>query len=243
MAIPPRTRVVRFGPFEADLHSHELCKDGVRIKLHLQPFELLTTLIDHANEVVTREALKNKLWGSETVVDFDVGLNTAIKKLREALGDSAESPRYVETLPRRGYRFIAPVSYLPLAEPTGTVEQRPSLLLQPWIWFAAAGALGIAALLISTNWDRFAAKDKAPPVRIRSIAVLPFQNLSGDPAQDVFVDGVTDALITNFAQISSLRVISRTSAMRYKHTRERVPDVAKELNVDAIVEGTVVKST
>jgi TolB-like protein/DNA-binding winged helix-turn-helix (wHTH) protein/Tfp pilus assembly protein PilF len=243
MPIPPRTRVVRFGPFEADLHSHELCKDGVRIKLHLQPFELLTTLIDHANEVVTRETLKNKLWGSETVVDFDVGLNTAIKKLRDALGDSAESPSYVETLSRRGYRFIAPVSYFPLSEATGTVEQRPSLPQQPWMWFAAAGALGIVALLVSTNWDRFTAKDKAPPVRIRSIAVLPFQNLSGDPAQDVFVDGVTDALITNLAQISSLRVISRTSSMRYKHTRKRVPDVAKELNVDAIVEGTVVKST
>src|SRR5437867_4080916 len=228
MPIPSRTRVVRFGSFQADLHSHELSKDGVTIKLHLQPCQLLTTLIDHANEVVTRETLKNKLWGSETVVDFDVGLNTAIKKLRDALGDSAESPSYVETLSRRGYRFIAPVSYFPLSEATGTVEQRPSLPLQPWMWFAAAGALGIVALLVSANWDRFAAKDKAPPVRIRSIAVLPFQNLSGDPAQDVFVDGVTDVLITNLAQISSLRVISRTSAMRYKHTRERLPDIRSE---------------
>ena len=235
MAIPPGTRVVRFGAFEADLQSEELCKAGVRIKLHHQPFELLTTLIDRANEVVTREELRNRLWDSETVVDFDVGLNSAIKKLRNALGDSAESPNYVETLSRRGYRFIAPVSYLPISE-----ASRPA---HRWMWFAAAGALGIMALLLTTNWDRFAAKEKAPPaLAIRSIAVLPFQNLSGDPAQDVFVDGVTDALITNLAQISSLRVISRTSAMRYKQTHDRLPDIARQLNVDAIVEGTTVKS-
>jgi TolB-like protein/DNA-binding winged helix-turn-helix (wHTH) protein len=242
MAISPRTRVVRFGPFEADLHSRELRKDGVRIKLHLQSFALLTTLIDHAPDVVTRETLKNKLWGSETVVDFDVGLNTAIKKLRDALDDSAESPTYVETLSRRGYRFIAPVSCLPLAEPAEAVAQRSSRPLLRWMWFAAAGALAIVALLVSTNRDRLFGRAKAPPARIRSIAVLPFQNLSGDPAQDAFVDGVTDALITNLAQIGSLRVISRTSAMRYKGTRESLPEIARDLNVDAVVEGTVAKS-
>ena len=241
MAIPPRTRVVRFGPFEADLQSRELRKDGVRIKLHLQSFALLITLIDHAQEVVTRETLKNTLWGSETVVDFDVGLNTAVKKLRDALDDSAESPSYVETLSRRGYRFIAPVSYVPLVEPAEAVAQTSSPPQRRWIWFAAGGALAIIALLITTNWDRLAGRN-APPARIRSIAVLPFQNLSGDPAQEAFVDGVTDALITNLAQIGSLRVISRTSAMRYKGTHRPLAEVAKDLNVDAIVEGTVAKS-
>src|SRR5437868_10279000 len=146
MPLTARTRVIRFGEFEADLRSGELRKSGVRIKLHQQPFQVLAVLIERAGDVVSREELKSRLWGSDTFVDFDVGLNSAIKKLRDALGDSAESPNYVETLPRKGYRFIAPVSELPSSEIARASDR--------WIWFAAIGALAIVALLGGIQWMR-----------------------------------------------------------------------------------------
>lgn len=266
MATPITSERVRFGFFEADLRSGELRKQGVRIKLHHQPFQVLTMLLEHPGEVVTREELKSKLWPLDTFVDFDVGLNSAVKKLRDALGDSAETPRYVETLPRRGYRFIAPLSNgstskaesaLEVPKPAiekessaaseGTVAGVPALSWahsRRMIWASAAVLLGLLVLLVGLNaggWrKRFLAR--ATPVRIRSIAVLPLENLSSDPAQEYFVDGMTDAVITDLAQISSLKVVSRTSVMRYKGTRKPLPEIGKELNVDGIVEGAVVRS-
>src|SRR5438132_2907950 len=239
----PRTRAIRFGEFEADFRTEELRKAGVRVKLHHQTFQLLTILIERAGEVVTRDELKNELWGSDTFVDFDVGLNSLIKKLREALNDSAEYPRYIETLPRKGYRFIASISQPSTSEATEGLITKG---FHRWTWLVIAcaliGLLFIGKLVVSHRHEIAVGKSSAVGVHIRSIAVLPFENLSGDPAEDSFVDGVTDALITNLAQISSLRVISRTSAMRYKNTRKPLPEIGKELNVDAIVEGTVVKS-
>jgi TolB-like protein/DNA-binding winged helix-turn-helix (wHTH) protein/tetratricopeptide (TPR) repeat protein len=257
---------VRFGVFEVDLRSGELHKHGVKIKLHHQPFQVLTMLLEHPGEVVTREELKSKLWPFDTFVDFDVGLNSAVKKLRDALGDSAEIPRYVETLPRRGYRFIGSLGdasssrgeHAPgvpsrvvveqsAAASEGVVTEVPAVsgVSRRWTLWTTAGVLaGLLVLLVGFDVGSWREKllARATPVHIRSIAVLPLENLSGDPAQEYFTDGMTDALVTELAQISSLRVISRTSVMRYKGTRKPLPDIAKELNVDGIVEGSVVQS-
>lgn len=261
MPISPTSDRVRFGPFEADLRSGELCKEGVRIKLHQQPFQVLALLLEHLGEVVTREELQRKLWPSDTFVDFDVGLNSAVKKLREALHDSAEKPRYIETLPRRGYRFVAPLGKLEAPGAHSTVPElpspeRPSVLAgelrkpASWtrsrrtVWLGVSGGLAVATLLIALNGAKLKQRLWAggKPVSIHSIAVLPLENLSGDPGQEYFSDGITDALITDLAQISSLKVISRTSTMRYKGARPRLPQIAKELGADAILEGAVVRS-
>ncbi len=241
----PARSVIRFGAFEADPRTGELLKNGRRIHLQDHPFQVLVLLLDHHGDLVTREEFRQKLWPADTFVDFDVGLNTAIKKLRDALGDSAEHPRFIETLPRRGYRFLAPIDEPEAAEtaPQETAEGQPpsvnALRRVPWHLFAAAllGLLLIGA--VAALHSRYLAA-KSPV--IRSLAVLPLENLSGDPSQEYFVDGVTDAVTTDLAQISALRVISRTSSMRYKGARKALPQVGRELNVDAVVLGTVVRS-
>lgn len=266
MATPTPCERVCFDAFEADLRSGELRKRGIKIKLHHQPFQVLSMLLEHPGEVVTREELKTKLWPFDTFVDFDVGLNSAVKKLRDALGDSAEIPRYVETLPRRGYRFIGSLSNASTskAEPAagipgrviveqsaaaseGVVTEVPvvSSVSRRWTLWTTAGVLaGLLVLLVGFDVGSWREKllARATPVHIRSIAVLPLENLSGDTAQEYFVDGMTDALVTDLAQISSLKVISRTSVMRYKGTRKPLPEIARELGVDGIVEGAVIRS-
>jgi len=270
------SRVLRFGAFEANLQSGELRKSGLRIRLPDQSFQILAMLANRPGEVVTREQLQLALWPNGTFVDFDHSLNTAIGRLRDALGDSAESPRFVETLAKRGYRFVAPVetvnpgasssgrgwtegtgegahldagtlheSSLPAAA-AGTV--RRAIRRRRWIVGAAIGGLlgaifalnvkGLREQLLEAVWARRA----APAAKIESIAVLPFDNLSGDPAQEYFSDGMTEELVTNLGKISALRVVSRTSVMRYKQTKRPIPELARELNVDAIVEGTVQRS-
>ena len=223
-------------------------------------------LIERPGELVSREDLQKKLWPNDTFVDFDHGVNIAISKLRDALDDSAEYPKYIETLPRRGYRFIGSVAdgSTSTPEPTPRVSERvikeqssgttEKIITKVrtmtgahrrWtLWASAAALASLVVLLVGLDAgglrERLLARPT--PVRIRSIAVLPLENLSGDPAQEYFADGMTDALVTDLAQISSLRVISRTSVMRYKHTRKPIPDIAKELNVDGIVEGAVAQS-
>src|SRR5215813_9979960 len=183
---------MRFGLFEVDLRAGELRKQGVKIKLQEQPLQILVMLLQHPGQVVTREQLRARLWPADTFVDFDHGLNKAMNKLREALADSADAPRFIETIARRGYRFIG--------------------------------------CLVSS------------PVRMESIAVLPLENLSRDPEQEYFAEGMTEALITTLAKIGALRVVSRTTAMLYKQTDKSLPQIARELNVDAVVEGTVQRS-
>jgi TolB-like protein/DNA-binding winged helix-turn-helix (wHTH) protein/Flp pilus assembly protein TadD len=252
--------VVRFGIFEVSLQSGEVRKAGLRIRVQQQPMKLLEILLEHPGEVITREELRSRVWPSESFGDFDQALNIAIGKLRSALGDSAESPRFIETLPKRGYRFIADVSVvdtnarprrqehvagdLPATDQGQNIEgmglavaPQPRRLLARWIIVVMALVLSLAILSI------WLFRSRAPvPTGIRSIAVLPLENLSGDASQNYFADGMTDELITDLAQISALRVISRTSVMVYKGARKPLPQIAHELNVDAVVEGTVLRS-
>jgi len=222
--------------------------------------KLLEILLERPGEVVTREELRSRVWPSESFGDFDQALNIAIGKLRSALGDSAESPRFIETLPKRGYRFIADVSVVdtearpkrqePLAGDLPATDLghkiqgiglpvAPERRLLPTRWIVVALAL-VLSLAILSLW-RFRSQTPAP-TGIRSLAVLPLDNLSGEASQNYFADGMTDELITDLAQISALRVISRTSVMVYKGARKPLPQIARELNVDAVVEGTVLRS-
>ena len=253
---PERPRIVRFGTFEADLATRELRKSGVRIKLHGQPFEVLAMLLERPGQAVPREELRQRLWSTDTFVDFDAGVNTAINRLREALGDSAENPRFVETLPRRGYRFIAPVEPESSDQPVAGIPRKPSLSepvrtavpVPAWIHGrtkALALVLGVVvALLIALSWTRAYERlfSHPSPPHVNSLAVLPLANLSGDPEQDFFADGMTEALITDLGKISALRVISRTSVVQYKGTKKPLPEIARELNVDGLIEGTVSRS-
>jgi TolB-like protein/DNA-binding winged helix-turn-helix (wHTH) protein/Flp pilus assembly protein TadD len=286
------TLVVRFGTFEVSLHSGELRKAGLRIRVQQQPLKLLEVLLERPGVVVTRDELRSRVWPNESFGDFDQAVNIAIAKLRSALGDSAENPRYIETLPKRGYRFIADVSFV---DADGRIRRPDSVSAdstgtEPWYWLRDDGMavpratelgghkpqgnesavppvteagpqlqgagfavphkrrlrprgrviLGLALVLsFAVLCVLFVRWRGHKPAAIRSLAVLPLENLSGDAAQNYFSDGMTDELITDLAQISALRVISRTSVMTYKGARKPLPQIARELNVDAVVEGTV----
>ncbi len=283
---------IRFGVFEVDLRTGELRKQGLKLKLQIQPFKILAMLLERPGELVTREEIREKLWPADTFIDFEHSVNSSIKKLREVLCDDAEKPRYIETLPRRGYRFIAAVETARRAVSTSMpvdvgagLKPAPTLLSTGgyarravtavvqgaleahrgetrWRRLAVAGlalavlALGLALLftfnltglrdrLMSVAGARhpdFAGTGGVPPPKIESIAVLPLENLSHDPEQEYFADGMTDELIATLAKIGSLRVISRTSVMRYKGTKKPLPEIARELNVDGIVEGSVLRA-
>jgi TolB-like protein/DNA-binding winged helix-turn-helix (wHTH) protein/Flp pilus assembly protein TadD len=246
----PSASAFQFGVFELDLKAGELRKHGVRVKLQEQPLRVLITLLEHAGEVVTKEELQRQIWLSDTFVDFDHGLHSAITRLREALGDSSESPRFIETFARRGYRFVVPVKTIGPAPDSEAVA--PTLIAKPrgrpWgvggtILIGLLGGSVLLGIVLGFNLGgarQWLSRQSNPT--IRSIVVLPLQNLSGDPAQEYFADGMTDALITDLSKVSALRVISRTSAMHYKGTKESLPEIARELNVDGVVEGTVTRS-
>ncbi len=248
-------RRLRFGIFLADIQARELYRKNSRIKIQNQVFQVLALLLERAGEVVTREELQKALWPGDTFVDFDEGLNASIAKLRAALGDSADNPRFVETLPRVGYRFIAPVIRepepsesaapaspvsLPPAPPAEAPRASPAREYRRRLYVAGlAGTLLVTALIAFFLTRPRKPANNSTPGPINSIAVLPLENLSGDPAQEYFSDGLTDELITDLAQHTKQRVISRTSVMHYKRTSEPAPQIARELNVDALVEGTV----
>jgi len=254
-----RASVLRFGHYELDLHSREVRKGGMRIRVQQQPLKLLEILLERPGEMVTREELRTRIWPNESFGDFDQAVNVAVTKLRAALQDSAENPQYVETLPKRGYRFIAPVAIVGGLSPDPTeasarnvsggathdagrvagMADAPPHLLSLRGWKIIAFAL-LVCLLILAGWVW--RSNRQPSFSIRSLAVLPLDNLSGDASQDYFADGMTDQLITDLAQISALRVISRTSVMSYKRARKPLPEIARELNVDAVIEGTVLRS-
>jgi pentatricopeptide repeat protein len=256
------SRRFSFDEFEVDLRSGELWERGNRLRLQDQPFQVLRVLLERRGEIVTRDELKQTLWPADTFVDFDDGLNTAVRKIRDALGDSAEKPRYIETIPRRGYRFMGCLSNLwpvvlsspaeesndnPVQEFSRSDPSAPVVLPAPaqllsirWrvlLTTAAALALFSAALVL---YRASSAKGTSQP-RIKSLAVLPLKNLSADPTQEYLADGMTEALIGRLAGIHNLRVISRTSVMQYKDSKETLPEIAKTLGVDAIVEGSVIR--
>jgi len=239
------SKIVHFGLFQVDLHSGELYKSGLRVKLQQQPLQVLTLLLERGGAVVTREELRAKLWPTDTFVDFEHSLNTAVRKLREALGDVAENPIFIETLPRKGYRFIAPASDAGDGQAAGTPPrvQDVSSRTGKRRWVYAAAVLTTIALLGASTWKIVRGRpSKASTPAIHSLVVLPLANLSGDPNQEFFADGMTEELTTDLGKISALRVISRTSAMHYKGTKKPLPEIARELNVDAVVEGTVARS-
>lgn len=246
----------RFGDFEVDLRSGDVWKNGNRIRLQDQPFQVLRMLLEHHGEIVTREELKQTLWSADTFVDFDDGLNTAVKKIRDVLGDSAEKPRYIETIPRRGYRFVGTVTSPAFAQEKelvgATSHVEPGRVSpQATGWRAARrtayAAIGVLALVVALlgfdvhGWRSGLLGHPARP-RIESLAVIPLTNLSRDPEQEYFADGMTEALIANLAQVKALRVISRTSVMHYKGADKTLRQIARELNVDAIIEGAVQRS-
>jgi TolB-like protein/DNA-binding winged helix-turn-helix (wHTH) protein/Tfp pilus assembly protein PilF len=237
-------KVVRFGVFEIDPQAGELRKSGVKLKLQEQPFRVLITLLDKPGMIVTRGELRKKLWDTDTFVDFEHSLGTAINKIREALGDSADNPRFIETLPRRGYRFLGTVEAVERPDAVSPIAPPPARMRIPWALTSGLVLALIAAPLLWLNAGKLRTRifAKARSLEIRSIAVLPLENLSKDPGQDYFSDGITDALTTELAQIGSLRVISRTSAMHFKGTRETLPEIGRELNVDAVVEGSITRS-
>jgi len=215
---------LRVGGFDVDMQSGELCNDGEKIRVPDQPFQILRLLVERRGEVITRDELRQQLWPADTFVDFDRSLNSAMKKLRDALGDSADDPTFIETLPRLGYRLIAPVE-----------QQQPRS--RRWMWAAAAAVVVIAIGIVAAL--RFSASTGP---QIHAIAVLPLANLSGDANQEYFADGMTEALITDLAQLQEVRVISRTSVMPYKQSIQSLPEIDRQLNVDGVVEGGVVRS-
>src|SRR5579862_4909762 len=251
------SRNASFGPYSLDVRSGELKKFGTRVKIGEQAFQILCSLLDAPGELVTREELRARLWPSDTFVDFDHGLNSAVQRLRDCLSDTAEKPQWVETVPRRGYRFVGKVEWAngsanagaalagTVAGPAGVVPTEPRRAYRGmparWLALLAVAALAAAALFM---WkivrERRLAVSRPP--QIQSLAVLPLVNLSNDTGQDFFADGMTEELTTDLGHISALRVISRTSAMRYKNTEKPLSEIARELNVDAVVEGTVARS-
>jgi len=288
---PPH--ILRFGDFEVDAATGLLRRRGVRVKLQDQPLQILLMLLLRPGQAVTREELRKTLWPSDTFVDFDHSLNSAVMRLREALGDSAERPRFVETLPKRGYRFLAPVT--PVSTDTQSPTENPrsskaSEAAAAEIQVVDAGnvakpTLVLAPSITSTETPQAAPVSTSAPAplqpaietksranrlvvgtvllilivavigvvawrqlragrgeRIESLVVLPIENLTGDSNQDYLADGITDELTADLAKIRSLRVISRTSAMSYKGTRKPLPDIAHDLKVDAVVEGTLRRS-
>jgi len=250
---------LRTGLFEIDFGSGEVYKSGRKLPLQEQPFRVLAMLLERPGEVVAREELQARLWPADTYVGFDEGLNTAIRKLRLVFGDSAENPRFIETLPKRGYRFIAPITEI---GKTAKLEEASAVGVKVspaeaqasdvprisegriWSWKLAAFAVAcLILILVAVNGYLARSRSASNPATGKRImlAILPFQNLSNDPAQEYFSDGLTEETITDLGQLSpeQLGVIARTSAMSYKHTNKTVSQIGQELGVDYILEGSI----
>ena len=255
--------LLRFGSFEIDPQRGEVRKNGARIKLQEKPFQILTHLVERAGNVVTRDELRQRVWPADTFVDFDANLNTALNKLRQALGDSADNPIFIQTMPRRGYCFIAPVTSggdaLP-TEPSPARDAAPIAVIPPpaasvpqQLWTARARRLPLAALSVTllmilsfavySVQPRLAASAKRPSGRFM-LLVMPFEDMSAEHGQEYFAEGLTDELISELALIhpSQLGVIARTTAMQYRNNHKTVDQISRELGVDYLLEGSVRRS-
>ena len=239
---------LRFRDYQLDPDGFELSRAGHRLRLERKPMELLILLAENQGHLLKREEIVEKIWGKDFFFDAENGINNAIRKIRSALNDSAEHPFFVETSLGKGYRFIAPVERI--SEPTGSpppgnivLPQEPVVFHSQRAWILVLGITALLAAAFALNSAGIRGRIFATGApSIHSIAILPLENLSGDPNQEYLADGMTDALITCLAQVSSLRVISRTSAMHYKGSRQPLPEIAKELNVDAVIEGSLTRS-
>jgi TolB-like protein/DNA-binding winged helix-turn-helix (wHTH) protein/Tfp pilus assembly protein PilF len=246
--------LVRFGAFELDLRTGELRKSGVRIHLSDQPFQVLKALLDRPGDLITREELRQRLWAADTFVDFERGLNAAVRRLRDTLGDSADVPRFVETLPRRGYRFVAPVSREPAGHAEPPVREsvdeaiptldgagpRPAARAYHPMLIGGLAVVCAIVLWASGALPTFPAP-QSPTTQRFMLAVLPFQNLTGDPTQEYISDGMTEELIAQLGQLDPPRlgVIARTSIMPFKNTTKTASGIASDLGVSYLLEGSV----
>ena len=250
MTAQPSSQEIAFSEYVLALSTGELRRNGSIVKLQPQPAKVLTVLAGRAGEVVSRRELAQQVWGSETYVDFEHGLNYAIQQIRSVLEDDPKNPKFLETIPKRGYRFIAPIirpasqaqSELPADASQNRRDSLSPGVRARLVYVAAVVGLAIVAAVVwgylRTQWF-----GTAHAARIQSLAVLPLRNLSSDPSQEYFSDGMTDELITDIAKSHGLRVISHTSVERYKGTKLSLPEIARELGgVDAVVEGTVMRA-
>ena len=250
VTLSPTEDIIQFGLFELDRSALQLTRKGAKVRLARQPIQVLSLLLERPGEIVTREELRGSLWQSDVFVDFDHGLNKSIQKLREALGDPAGSPRYIETIPRVGYRFIGQVNAAPKNQESASDREIPQAQILDSVapvevaaskrtrWVAVAACVAVAALVAA--WYIHGRLRVSEP--IQSLAVLPLDNLSGDSSQDYFADGMTDDLITMLAKDSNLRIVSRTSVMQYRGAHRPLTEIARALHADAIVEGSVSRS-
>ena len=250
-----KSQVLRFGVFEANVQARELRKHGTRVRLRGQPFYILSMLLEKPGEVVTRDEMRQKLWPADTFVDFEHSLNSAIKKLRAVLGDSPDNSRYIETIPRVGYRFVAPVQEVPLTGPltglpaaevpasSSESQTRPGAQVSQWRWprLVAGGlTLVVLAAVATFAWRRARPRPGLAGEKV-VLAVLPFSNLTGDPKQEYFSDGLTEEMIAQLGQMDPDRmsVIARTSVMHYKSSSEPLLQIGSELGVQYVLEGSV----
>jgi TolB-like protein/DNA-binding winged helix-turn-helix (wHTH) protein/tetratricopeptide (TPR) repeat protein len=228
--------LLRFGAFELNLRSNDLRRNGVLLKLAPQQLQALRLLAENAGQILSREQIQHELWGDGTFVDFDRNLNVCIAQIRATLNDDSDAPRYIQTIPKRGYRFIAPVERV---NATPIIESMPAPPRARWFWIITAVLLASCGMAVGYLAWRSAGRSE----RVM-LATLPFENLSGDPKEDLFTDGLTEELISQFGSLNpdKLGVIGRSSVIRYKGTPHGIDQVGRELGVDYVVEGTVRKS-
>lgn len=245
----PDRRRASFGQFEFDLHTGDLRRAGLRLRINGQPLRILQRLVERGGDLVTREELRQELWSDDTFVDFDRGLNSAMKRLRAVLGDTGDRPRFIETLPKRGYRLLVPVTWqgepaghglAPAAVTPDAGTETPRPVTRRWGRWAGAGGIGLA-LAAALSWALASGPASRPP---RSLAVLPFvvagQGAAGE-TDEYLAFGMADALITELTRLGGVRVVSQTSSMQYRNAGKRLPEIARELGVDVVVEGAVLR--
>ena len=256
--------VYQFGDFSLHCGKFELCRKGRRLRLERKPLELLILLVTRHGQIVSRDEIAGCLWGQEIFVDIEHGINTAIRKIRQILEDSSDLPQFVQTISGSGYRFIAPVTAIEPevieaaqpsvdpAVPPPPPEISPAPVIPPagrshhriWLLTALSVFVLVAISILTLGPHPLAARflDRDTHAAIASLAVLPLDNLSGDPNQEYFADGMTDELTTMLAKDSTLQIVSRTSAMQFKKAHRSLPEIARALNVDAILEGSISRS-
>ena len=245
-------QVIRFGVFQVDLHSGEVFRNGIKVKIQDQPFKILEMLLEHPGEIILRDEIRKRIWSEGTFVDFDLGLNTAVRKLRQALGDDADAPVYIETVPRRGYRFLAPVSRESESENADKDQALRSREAQQesstkphrtaesfrharWPWVLAGSVVCVVLLVVAAylGW--------LPPQRqsLNSLVILPFANETGDPNAEYLSDGITEDINNRLSRLPELRVVPRSTAFRYKGSSVDAQDIGNQLNVRAVLTGRV----